>query len=357
MNFVYRDLAGPSLAPGGSVLCIGAFDGVHLGHRALLTCVRERADALGLIPVAISFEPIPRAYFSHGRPLPRLAGVRDKIRLIADCGIERLLLLHFDEALAAMTAQDFVDRVIVARCGAREIRVGADFRFGHARRGDVATLRAAGSVSGFAVETFPNVKVDGARVSSSTIRAQLAAGEFDAAARGLGRRFAIGGRVVRGRQLGRRLGYPTANLPLGRRAVPLDGIFAVRVHGIGPNARAGVASLGVRPTIAAEDGDRHGVEPVLEAHLFDFEDDLYGRRINVEFVAKLRDEEKFADLDRLRVQMERDATAARQILARGVDENAKSGSDLRQRPQPGRIPAFAAMMSDWRSRQPLTTNR
>ncbi|MGA9423127.1 MAG: bifunctional riboflavin kinase/FAD synthetase [Rhodanobacteraceae bacterium] len=314
MSLVFRDLAGPCLAPGGSVLAIGAFDGVHLGHRALLTRVRDRALKLGLVPVAISFEPIPRAYFSRGETLPRLGSVRKKIELIAACGIERLLLLRFDAALAVMTARDFIDQVIVARCGAREIWVGADFRFGHARRGDVASLREVGRTLGFSVETFPHVKLDGARVSSSVIRAQLAAGEFDAAARGLGRRFSIGGHVVRGRQLGRKLGYPTANLLPGRRAPPLAGIFAVRVHGIGPEARDGVASLGVRPTIVADADDRCRVEPVLEAHLFDFDDDLYGRRIEIEFIAKLRDEEKFNDLDALVAQMGRDAAKAHKIL-------------------------------------------
>lgn len=313
MNRVFRDLAGPCLASGGSVLCIGAFDGVHLGHRAVLTRVHERATELGLTPVAISFEPIPRAYFSRGAPLPRLGSVREKIELIAAAGIERLLLLRFDARLAAMPANEFIERVIVERCAAREIWVGADFRFGHARRGDVASLREAAHDRDFRVEVLPTIEVEGARVSSSAIRSQLAAGDFDAAARGLGRRFAIGGHVVRGRRLGHRLGYPTANILLGARVAPLAGIFAVRVHGVGRNERAGVASLGVRPTIES-DADSTRDVPILEAHLFDFDGDLYGRRMDVEFVAKLRDEEKFADLDALRVQMEQDAVQARRLL-------------------------------------------
>ncbi|HET6546033.1 MAG TPA: bifunctional riboflavin kinase/FAD synthetase [Rhodanobacteraceae bacterium] len=317
MSRLYRDLAGPCLAPGGSVLCVGAFDGVHLGHRALLTRVSERAHELGSTSAAISFEPVPRAWFARNKPLPRLTGVRERIGLLADIGIERLLLLRFDATLAAMSAETFVERVIVGRTRAREIWVGRDFRFGHARRGDVALLRELGGQGGFRVEVLPDVRVEGARVSSSVIRAHLAAGEFDAAARLLGRRFAIGGHVARGSRLGRRLGYPTANIPLGRRVAPVAGIFAVRVHGIGDAPRPGVASLGVRPTIAPEATGSDTTPyagPMLEAHLFDFDGDLYGRRIEVEFVAKLRDEEKFADLPVLVRQMDRDALAARRLL-------------------------------------------
>jgi len=234
--------------------------------------------------------------------------VREKIERIGEAGIDRLLLLRFNAALAAMEAEDFVTRVLRERCGAREIWVGADFRFGHARRGDVALLKALGARDGFAVETLPDVTLDGERVSSSAIRAHLAKGEFAAASRLLGRAFSIGGHVVRGAQLGRKLGYPTANVRLGRRVSPVGGIFAVRVHGIERRAMPGVASLGVRPTV-------NGTEPLLEAHLFDFDGDLYGRRIDVEFVAKLRDEAKFADLDTMVRQIDRDAAEARAILA------------------------------------------
>lgn len=312
MSLLFRDATGPNLAPGGSVLCVGAFDGMHVGHRALLARVHERAAGLGLVPVAISFEPIPREFFARATPVPRLASAREKIVQIAQAGIRRLLLLRFDEALAAMPAETFIEEVLIGRADAREIWIGADFRFGHARRGDVALLRAAGARRGFAVEVMPDVEAGGERVSSSAIRAHLAAGEFDAAARLLGRRFAIGGHVVRGRQLGRTLGYPTANIRLGRRTSPVGGIFAVRVHGIGPLPLPGVASLGVRPTVAPAGAT--AVEPLLEAHLFDFDRDLYGRRIEVEFVQKLRDEEKFDDLDAMVRQIDRDASQARLIL-------------------------------------------
>lgn len=310
MSLLFRDVAGPNLAPGGSVLCVGAFDGLHPGHRALLAHVRERATAQALTPLAISFEPIPREFFAHGVPVPRIASAREKIEQIRVSGIS-LLLLRFNAGLATMSAEAFIEDVLIARADAREIWVGADFRFGHARRGDVALLRAIGERRGFSVMVMPDVLVDGMRISSSAIRRHLAAGEFDAAARLLGRRFAIGGHVVRGRQLGRKLGYPTANIRLGRRTSPVAGIFAVQVHGVEAVPRAGVASLGVRPTI---DG---GGEPLLEAHLFDFDGDLYGRRIEVEFVQKLRDEMKFDDLDAMVRQIDRDAADARAVLGSG----------------------------------------
>jgi riboflavin kinase/FMN adenylyltransferase len=308
MSLLFRDAAGPSLAPGGSVVCVGAFDGVHLGHRALLARVRERALAQDLVPLAISFEPVPREFFARGTPVPRLASAREKIALLGDAGVAKVLSLRFDANLAAMPAETFVEDVLVARADAREIWVGADFRFGHARRGDVALLRECGRRLGYTVEVMPDVALDGVRVSSSAIRTFLGAGDFDAAARLLGRRFAIGGHVVHGAQLGRKLGWPTANIRLGRRTSPVAGIFAVRVHGVQAQPRAGVASLGIRPTI---DG---GGEPLLEAHLFDFDGDLYGRRIEVEFVQKLRDEAKFDDLDAMVRQIARDAAQARAIL-------------------------------------------
>lgn len=308
MGFLFRDLAGPSLAPRGSVACVGAFDGVHLGHRALLARVRERAAARSLTPLAISFEPVPREFFARGAPVPRLANAREKIGQLRDAGMATLLSLRFDARLAAMSAESFVEDVLLLRCGVRELWIGADFRFGHARRGDVALLRDLGTRRGFAVEVMDDVRVDGERASSSAIREHLAAGEFDAAARLLGRRFSIGGHVVRGRQLGRKLGYPTANVRLGRRTSPVSGIFAVRVRGIAALPRPAVASLGVRPTV---DG---GGEPLLEAHVFDFDGDLYGRRIEVEFVRKLRDELKFDGLDAMVEQIARDADEARAIL-------------------------------------------
>ncbi len=306
---IYRDIAGPCLAPHGSVLAIGAFDGLHRGHVALLERVGKRARELAVAPVVVSFEPLPRAYFAPA-PLARLTTVREKLCGIEATGIQLLLLLRFNQALARMSAEDFVRQVLVARLGAREIWVGKDFRFGHQRAGNVETLDALGGAGGYEVRVLDVVSAsDGERVSSSRVRGALAVGDFAHAARLLGRPFTMGGRVVRGRRLGHTLGYPTANLRLGPRVSPLAGIFAVRVRGIGAAALPGVASLGVRPTVTG------GGEPLLEVHVFDFAGDLYRRRIEVEFVAKLRDEEKFADLDLLRAQMDRDAAAARDLLA------------------------------------------
>jgi riboflavin kinase/FMN adenylyltransferase len=270
--------------------------------------VQERALALGLTPAVITFEPLPRGYFSPA-PLRRLSSVRDKLCGFADAGIEVLLLLRFDAPLVAMGAEDFVREVLVERMRAREIWVGRDFRFGHSRSGDVALLESMQGEGGYEVRVLDAVTTsDGERISASRVRGALGAGDF-AHARGLlGRPFMIGGRVVRGQRVGRKLGYPTANIRMGGRVAPVSGIFVVRVHA-GKHWWPGVASLGVRPTIAG------GGEPLLEAHLFDFDGDLYGQRIEVEFVAKLRDEEKFADLDALRAQMDLDAAAARRILA------------------------------------------
>jgi riboflavin kinase/FMN adenylyltransferase len=316
MNKVFRDVAGPSLAPQGSVVCIGAFDGVHRGHRAVLERVCERAQRLRATPVAVSFSPIPRAYFAE---VPQLTSPREKIKALIDAGMERVLLLRFNAALAAMTAQDFVARVLVDRLAAREVWIGEGFQFGHQRKGDLALLQQIGIEDWFTADAVPAFVVGGERVSSSRIRALLAAGEFESAAELLGRGFSIGGHVVRGQQLGRKLGYPTANIRLGSRVAPIGGVFAVRVHGIGPEARPGVASLGVRPTIATASAK----EPVLEAHLFDFDGDLYGKRIEVEFVRKLRNEEKYPDLGAMVQQIDRDAIAARKIL--GVAARARTG--------------------------------
>lgn len=311
---IYRDIAGPCLAPGGSVLTIGAFDGLHRGHAALLAKVHERAAVRGLAAAAVSFEPLPRSYFSPV-PLKRLSSVREKLCGFAGAGIECLLLLRFNARLAEMSAEDFVRDVLVARMGAREIWVGVDFRFGHNRVGDVALLEAMQGEGPYEVRVLDAVSTgDGERVSASRVRGALASGDFAHAASLLGRPFTIGGRVARGQRMGRRLGYPTANISLRKRVSPVAGIFAVRVR-VGERWRPGVASLGVRPTIAG------GGEPLLEAHLFDYDGDLYGNRIDVEFIAKLRDEEKFADLDALRAQMDRDAAEAREVLSRHSGES------------------------------------
>lgn len=303
-----RDLAGPCLAPAGSVLAIGAFDGLHRGHQALLTEVHLRATAMDAAPAVVSFEPLPRAYFSR-EPVPRLSSVREKLKGFAVVGMEQALLLRFNAALTAMPAEDFVQHVLVARLAAREVWVGGDFRFGHKRVGDVALLERMGTQLGFTTRVMPPVLLDGARVSATRVRALLAAGEFAGAAPLLGRPFVIDGRVERGNQLGRTLGFPTANIHLRDRVSPVQGIFAVRVGlGDAPCSWPGVASLGLRPTV------NQVPQPLLEVHLFDFEGDLYGRRMAVEFVARLRDEQKFDGLETLTAQMHRDARQARELL-------------------------------------------
>lgn len=305
---LFRDIAGDCLAPSGSVVTVGAFDGLHLGHQALLARVCERASELGCVPATISFEPLPRAFFAR-HELPRLASRREKIEGLLDAGMQRVLMLRFNEALAAMSAEDFVRQVLVKRLAVREIHVGAGFHFGHKRQGDFALLERMGGELGFQAVKMPPVQIDGERVSSSVIRTCLGEGRFDDAATLLGWPFAISGRVAHGNKLGRKLGYPTANLWLGRRVSPVLGILAVRVAIEGDSEmHLGVASLGKRPTI------NEVVEPLLEAHLFDFDRDIYGRRIRVEFFAHLRDEEKFDDLDELVAQMDRDSADARKIL-------------------------------------------
>lgn len=307
MTFLFRDAAGGALCPHGSVVCIGAFDGLHQGHRALVGHAVARARALGVPAVALSFEPLPRELFAKGEPPPRLMLPRAKLEGLCALGCDGVGLLRFNAALAAMSAGDFVRQLLVARLGVREVWVGPGFHFGRGRAGDIGRLRALGEEFGFSAHEIAPVHVDGERVSSTAIRAALASGDFAHAARLLGRPYSIGGRVVRGQQLGRTLGYPTANLRYGGKTPALQGIFATRVHGVGERPWPSVSSFGTRPTV-------DGKEPLLEAHLFDFDRDLYGRRIEVEFVAHLRDEERFPDLPSLVAQMHHDDQQARTIL-------------------------------------------
>jgi riboflavin kinase/FMN adenylyltransferase len=314
MNSLFRDFDGELLCPRGSVVCIGAFDGLHLGHRALVGHTVARARELGVDAVALSFEPLPREFFARAIQPSRLSLPRAKYEGLVALGADRVGLLRFNARMVALSAADFVRQVLVDRLHAREIWVGPEFRFGHGRAGDLPLLGEMGVQHGFVAREIAPLLVDGWRASSSAIRALLAAGDLGAAARQLGRPYAIAGKVVRGQQLGRKLGYPTANVRLGGKATALAGIFATRVTGAGLDAWPGVASLGTRPTV-------NGTERLLETHLFDFDGDLYGKRIDVEFVAKLRDELRFDDLDTLTAQMHRDAAQARAIL--GVQEQRR----------------------------------
>ena len=307
MKHLFRDVDGGPLCPQGSVVCIGAFDGLHLGHRALVGRAAARARVLGMPALALSFEPLPREFFASNAKPPRLMLPRAKFLGLRDLGCDAVGLLRFDAALAAMDAEAFVRRVLVERLSTREVWVGPGFRFGNARGGDIDLLQAMGEAHGFSAHDIPAVQVDGERVSSTRIRAMLGSGDFDGATRLLGRPYAIGGHVVHGRRLGRTLGYPTANLRFGNKTPALRGIYASWVHGVGNAPWPSVSSFGTRPTV-------DGIEPLLEAHLFDFEGDLYGQRITVEFVARLRDEERFPDLPSLVEQMHRDDAQARAIL-------------------------------------------
>ena len=312
MSRLFRDVEGGPRGPHGSVVCIGAFDGLHLGHRALVRHAVERARALGVPAVALTFEPLPREFFAGDQPPPRLLSARAKVEGLLELGIDQVGLLRFNARFAAMSAEDFVRKVLVAQLGVREVWVGPDFHFGKGRVGDLALLQRMGREladdgHGFTAGEIEPVLFGGERVSSTRIRKALQSGDFATASRLLGRPYRIVARVVRGAQLGRQLGYPTANMRFGGRVPALSGIYATRVHGIGGQPRASVSSLGTRPTV-------NGTEPLLEAHLFDFDGDLYGRRIEVEFVARLRDEEKFDDLPTLVAQMNRDAEQARAIL-------------------------------------------
>ena len=301
-----RGLSGGRVHGGGCVLTIGTYDGIHLGHQALLARLNERAKQRGAPAVLLTFEPMPREFLTPNDPPARLTSLRERWRILSGTRLDYLWLLRFGEALRNLPGEAF------AQLLARELRpglvvVGHDFRFGHRGEGTAAVLAAAGTRLGFEVEVLAPVMLDGERISSSGVRAALACGDFERARRWLGRPWSMRGRVRPGKRLGRDLGFPTANLPLERRRAPVAGIFAVRVHGVGSGALPGVASLGTRPTVA-------GVEALLEAHLFDFCEDLYGREIEVEFAAKLRDEARFATLEALTAQMRRDAADARRIL-------------------------------------------
>lgn len=308
MSRLFRDVEGGPRCPHGSVVCIGAFDGLHLGHQALVRRTVDHARELGLPAVALSFEPLPREFFNPANPPPRLMLPRAKVEGLFELGVDQVGLLRFNRKLSGMTAQEFVHAVLVERLSAREVWVGPEFRFGKARAGDIALLHELGQAAGFAANEIEPVRIGGERISATRIRAALVDGDFAGAAELLGRPYSIGGRVVRGQQLGRALGFPTANLRFHGKTPALSGIYATWVHGVADEPWPSVSSLGTRPTVA-------GVEPLLEAHLFDFDGDIYGRRIRIEFVAKLRDELKFVDLAALTEQMERDAAHARELLS------------------------------------------
>lgn len=290
-------------------LTIGNFDGVHLGHQALLAQTAGAARALGLVPAVMTFHPHPREVFDPVHAPPRLSSLREKYSAIARAGIEHLYVPRFNAAFAKLSPDAFLD-LLQHRLQVRWLLVGQDFRFGAKRGGDLALMRAQANIRNMEVVALEDVLSDYERVSSTGVRSALASGDLLAARRMLGHPYAITGRVVHGRKLGRTLGYPTANISLTRRKPALHGVFAVRCKGIRglEGVANGVASLGTNPAVQV-DGS-----PSLEVFLFDFSRDLYGQRLEVEFVAKLRDEMHFDSLEALTAQIRRDCEQARALL-------------------------------------------
>lgn len=291
----------------GCVATIGNFDGVHLGHQAVLAELRSQARARDLPTVVITFEPQPLEFFRPQEAPARLTRLREKLQAISDCGIDCVMLLEFNADLAQMQPDEFIKRLLVEGLGVRHLLVGDDFRFGKNRAGDFETLRKAGLEHDFEVANLDTVAHRDTRISSTRIREALATGDLNEAAACLGRPYRICGRVAHGDKRGRTIGFPTMNVDMRRRISPLRGVFAVQVAGLAEHRLPGVANIGNRPTV---DGSRH----LLEVHVFDFAREVYGAHVDVEFVERIRDEKKFDSFDQLRDQIQRDTAVARSIL-------------------------------------------
>lgn len=300
---VYRGFA--QTAPSATVLTIGNFDGVHLGHRALLARLTAAAAKAGLPAAVLTFEPHPREFFAPHSPPSRLSTLREKLELIADDGVDLAYVCHFNARFAAFAPEEFIERVLVGALRVRHLIVGDDFRFGARRAGNFALLREAGAHLGFQVEAMESVTLNGERASSSAVRDALQEGRLEHAARLLGRPYSIDGRVVHGDKIGRQLGFATANIRIKHERPPLQGVFAVEVKGLAGGPHRGAANLGYRPSA------NQVVRPLLEVHLFDFSADIYGAHLNVRFLHKLRDEVKFPDFNALKAQIASDVEAAK----------------------------------------------
>ena len=293
----------------GCVATIGNFDGVHLGHQAVIGQLAERGAALQLPVTVIIFEPQPLEYFQSADKIPaRLSRLREKIQTLRRYSVDRVLCLRFDEHLAKMAPDEFIRRILIEGLGVRYLVVGDDFRYGAKRVGDFALLRKTGETNGFEVIPLHTFNIDGERVSSTRIRAALAGGDLATAEKLLGRPYRMCGRVAHGSKLGRTIGIPTANVQLHRAATPVKGIFVVEVFGLHHEPVAGVASVGTRPTV-------DGQHMLLEIHLFEFNREIYGHYININFLHKLRDEQRFASLDEMKVHIQRDIDAAHNWFA------------------------------------------
>ena len=291
-------------AHSATVLTVGNFDGVHLGHRALLKRLTATAARIGLPASVLTFEPHPREFFAPDASPARLTTLREKLELLADDGVDMTCVCRFNTRFASLSADAFIERVLVTALRVKHLIVGDDFRFGAGRSGDFGLLSAAGSRYGFQVEAMESIHVNGERVSSSAVRDALQTGKLEYAAQLLGRPYAIDGRVVRGAQLGRQLGFATANIRIKHERPPLHGAYAVEVKGLAEGPHAGVANLGYRPTA------NFVVRPLLEVHLLNYCAEIYGAHLNVRFLHKLRDEIKFPGLDALKTQIACDVAAA-----------------------------------------------
>ncbi|HEX4499690.1 MAG TPA: bifunctional riboflavin kinase/FAD synthetase [Scandinavium sp.] len=302
-----RGIHNAGQAPHGCVLTIGNFDGVHRGHQALLQRLRAEGRERGLPVVVMIFEPQPLELFATDKAPARLTRLRDKVRYLAESGVDYVLCVRFDRRFAALTAQEFISNLLVKRLGVQYLAVGDDFRFGAGREGDFLLLQKAGAEFGFDVTSTQTFCEGGLRISSTAVRQALAEDDLELANTLLGHPFSISGRVVHGDELGRTIGFPTANLPLRRQVSPVKGVYAVEVAGLGDKLLPGVANIGTRPTVA-------GVRQQLEVHLLDVVMDLYGRHIDVILRKKIRNEQRFASLDELKAQIARDELTARELF-------------------------------------------
>jgi riboflavin kinase/FMN adenylyltransferase len=316
---VFRGI--PARADVPIALTIGNFDGVHLGHREMIARLSELAGRHRLPVAVMTFEPQPQEFFAPDQAPARLTSLHEKLEILRDCRVDRVYVCHFNYAFAQLSALEFVSRILRDGLAVRTLLVGDDFRFGARRAGDFTFLKTMAPSCGFEVEAMTSVVAVGERVSSTAIRARLEQGDLIGAQQLLGRPYSITGRVVEGDKLGTRIGYPTANVQLQRSKAPLSGIFIVEVDGLGPVPLPGVASLGVRPTI------KERGRPTLEVHLFEFGQRIYGRRIGVRFLRKLRDEQKFADIDALVAQMDKDAAAARDFFSSVEAPRRRGGAE------------------------------
>ena len=297
----------------GCVLTIGNFDGVHRGHQRLIDHLQLQSKSLQLPTMLMTFEPQPREFFAGAMLPARLTRFREKVHLLECTGLDRLLCLPFNEQTSQIPAEWFAEEFLTELVGARYVVIGDDFRFGHERQGDFQLLQNSGARLGYEVISVDTVLQAGDRISSTLVRSTLSAGNFSKAAELLGHEYFIMGRVVYGRQLGRQLGVPTANLKLQRYRAALEGVYCVTVDGVAEDGQPlqGIANIGVRPTV-------DGKEPLLEVHVFDFSGDLYGRRLRVTFKHKLRDEQAFASLELLKQQIDSDLRNARRWFAESI---------------------------------------